>query len=70
MISPAWVRSSSPTITRHGRRPASFDDPGTTTLLARARAANVDTISIYADSGIVARLARGSLHAQKHHSDR
>lgn len=39
-------------------QPASFDDPGTTTLLARARAANVDTISIYADSGIVARLVR------------
>ncbi|MCA1842665.1 MAG: ABC transporter substrate-binding protein [Actinobacteria bacterium] len=37
---------------------ASFDDPGTTTLLARARAANVDTIAIYADSGIVARLMR------------
>jgi branched-chain amino acid transport system substrate-binding protein len=39
-------------------QPASFDDPGTTTLLARARAANVDTIAIYADSGIVARLVR------------
>jgi ABC-type branched-subunit amino acid transport system substrate-binding protein len=39
-------------------QPASFDDPGTTTLLARARAANVDTIAIYADSGIVARLMR------------
>jgi branched-chain amino acid transport system substrate-binding protein len=37
---------------------ASFDDPGTTTLLARARAASVDTIAIYADSGIVARLMR------------
>jgi branched-chain amino acid transport system substrate-binding protein len=39
-------------------QPASFDDPGTTTLLARARAASVDTIAIYADSGIVARLVR------------
>jgi branched-chain amino acid transport system substrate-binding protein len=39
-------------------QPASFDDPGTTTLLARARAANVDTIAVYADSGIVARLVR------------
>jgi len=37
---------------------ATFDDPGTTTLFARARAANVDTVVIYADSGIVARLVR------------
>ena len=27
MISPAWVRSSSPTITRHGSRPASSSAP-------------------------------------------
>ena len=39
-------------------QPATFDDPGTTTLIARARAANVDTIAIYVDSGIVARLLR------------
>ncbi|MGH9037675.1 MAG: ABC transporter substrate-binding protein, partial [Acidimicrobiia bacterium] len=39
-------------------QPATFDDPSTTTLIARARAANVDTIAVYADSGIVARLLR------------
>ncbi|MDQ1497208.1 MAG: branched-chain amino acid transport system substrate-binding protein [Actinomycetota bacterium] len=39
-------------------QPATFDDPGTTTLIARARTANVDTIAVYADPGIFARMIR------------
>jgi branched-chain amino acid transport system substrate-binding protein len=39
-------------------QPATFDDPGTTTFIAQARAENVDTISTYLDPGIFARMVR------------
>jgi branched-chain amino acid transport system substrate-binding protein len=39
-------------------QPATFDDPGTTTLIARSRTANVDTVAVYADPGIFGRMIR------------
>jgi ABC-type branched-subunit amino acid transport system substrate-binding protein len=37
---------------------ANFDDPGTSTFIAQARAANVDTITTMVDPGIFARMVR------------
>jgi branched-chain amino acid transport system substrate-binding protein len=59
----AYVKAYDEVIKKFGgqvvfSQAATFDDPGTTTFIAQARAQNVDTISTYVDPGILTRLAR------------
>ena len=59
----AYVKAYDEVIKKFGgqvvfSQPATFDDPGTTTFIAQARAQNIDTISTYIDPGILTRLVR------------